>query len=63
MDRAGADRMTLICEVVEDRILQDAWRVEAIDYENEGVAYITVFIGPDAEKRAKYFSGTQGSIF
>jgi hypothetical protein len=39
-------------QVVKDKVLSDAVRVEAIDYENEGVAYITLFIEPNAWIRA-----------
>lgn len=41
---------------VQDRTLEGAWRVEAIDYENEGVAHIAIFIGPNAEQRAREYA-------
>lgn len=34
----------------------DDWRVEAIDYENEGIVYVTCFSGPDAEERAEEYA-------
>lgn len=48
--------MEMKYEVVKDKALQDAWRVEAIDYGNEGVAYITIFLEPNAEHRAKEYA-------
>ena len=32
--------------VVEDRQNNGDWRVEAIDFENEGVVYVATFSGP-----------------
>lgn len=42
-------------EILRDGVLKDVVRVEAIDYENEGVAYITLFIGPNAWSRAEAY--------
>jgi hypothetical protein len=28
------------------------WRVEAIDFDNEGAVYVTIFSGPGSRKRA-----------
>jgi hypothetical protein len=43
-------------EVIKDQKLVDAWRVEAIDYDNEGEVYITVFFEPKAEQRAREYA-------
>jgi hypothetical protein len=40
-------------EIVKDKVLQDAWRVEAIG--PEGEVYVTVFFEPLAEERAKEY--------
>ena len=34
----------------------EEYRVEGIDYGREGQIYIAVFIGPDAQRRAKYYA-------
>ena len=39
-------------EVVASRGVPDEFRVEAIDYENEGQVYVAIFSGPKAEERA-----------
>ena len=39
-------------EVIQDRETQGAWRVEAINFDGDGEAYVTIFSGPDAESRA-----------
>jgi hypothetical protein len=39
-------------EVIADRNLKGAWRVEATNYDGDGEVYIATFSGPDAEKRA-----------
>ena len=43
-------------EVVEDRLSPGDWRVEAIDYQNEGICYVTIFAGPEAEARAREYA-------
>jgi hypothetical protein len=43
-------------EAVKDRVIPDAWRVEAIDFESEGEIYITVFFEPKAEERAREYA-------
>lgn len=43
-------------EVIEDREVRGSWRVEAIDYENEGVGYIAIFAGPSAQERADEYA-------
>lgn len=39
-------------ECVKDKLVTDCWRVEAID-EREGIAYATLFSGPDSQRRAQ----------
>ncbi|MFB3916080.1 MAG: hypothetical protein ACE14M_05090 [Terriglobales bacterium] len=39
-------------EALEDRINAVDWRVEAVDFENEGAVYVTIFSGPEAKQRA-----------
>lgn len=43
---------TLDFQIVEDRNDSSSWRVEAIDYDNEGVIYQALFMGPGAHERA-----------
>ena len=45
----------------EDRNNPGDWRVEAIDYENEGVIYVTIFSGPEAKERAKEYAGIKNA--
>ena len=39
-------------EVKRDDVVPDQCRVEAIDYDNEGVCYVAIFSGPKATERA-----------
>jgi len=41
---------------VEDRQTPGDWRVEAIDYENEGKVYVTIFSGPESRERAEEYA-------
>lgn len=41
-------------EVVESGL--DEWRVEGIDYGQDGQVYVAVFSGPEAEVRAKEYA-------
>ena len=34
----------------------EEYRVEAIDYKKEGIVYIAIFCGPDAQRRAKQYA-------
>jgi hypothetical protein len=34
----------------------DDWRVEAIDFDNEGIVYVTCFSGLDAKERAEEYA-------
>ncbi len=39
------------------------WRVEAINFENEGNVYIAVFSGPGAQARAQDYAQWQNEIW
>ena len=58
--------MAVAYEVVASKDVLDEYRVEGIDYDNEGVVYVTIFSGPRAEERAREYaffknSQTQGA--
>jgi hypothetical protein len=38
------------------------WRVEAIDFENEGNVYIALFSGPDARARAEEYAQWKNEV-
>ena len=42
--------------VVEDKMQPGEFRVEAIDVNRDGDAYITAFIGPDSRARAEEYA-------
>ena len=51
-------------EIAPTLDVPDEWRVEAIDYDNEGQVYVTIFSGPKAEERAvEYASFKNGTRF
>ena len=37
------------------------WRVEAIDFEDEGALYVTIFSGPDARGRAREYAAIKAA--
>ncbi len=43
-------------EILNDKGDLDAWRVEAIDFENEGECNVAIFAGPGAEERAEEYA-------
>ena len=43
-------------EIVPCATSVDDWRVEAIDFDNEGIIYATCFSGPDAKERAEEYA-------
>jgi hypothetical protein len=43
-------------EIAQDKEVSGSWRVEAIDYDNEGVGYIAIFAGPSAHERAEEYA-------
>jgi hypothetical protein len=45
----------------EDKNNPGDWRVEAIDYENEGVVYVTIFSGPEARERAREYAAIKNA--
>jgi len=47
--------------VVEDGQKNGDWRVEAIDFENEGVVYVATFSGPDAKQRAEEYASIKNA--
>jgi hypothetical protein len=42
-------------ECFQDMKNKGDWRVEAIDFDDEGALYVTIFSGPDARKRAREY--------
>ena len=42
-------------ECFEDMKNKGDWRVEAIDFDNEGAVYVTIFSGPGSRKRAREY--------
>jgi hypothetical protein len=48
--------MSLEFEVREDSQARGTWRVEAIDYDNEGVVYVAIFTGPRSHDRAEEYA-------
>jgi hypothetical protein len=52
----------MLYEAIKDQKTADAWRVEAIDYDNEGQVYITVFFEPLAEQRALEYAAVMNCI-
>ena len=48
-------------EVVRSRFYSgprdDNWRVEAVDYEHDGIIYATIFLGPQVKERAREYTG------
>lgn len=49
-------------EVIQDREIQGVWRVEAINAEGDGEAYVTIFSGPDAQERAYEYAEFKNSV-
>ena len=48
-------------EMVKSENVPDEYRVEGIDYEREGVVYVALFSGPDAEQRAREYARFKNS--
>jgi hypothetical protein len=40
----------------QDATTQGVWRVEAVDYSGSGIAQLAVFVGGDAETRAREYA-------
>jgi hypothetical protein len=49
-------RPTFPAEVVKDAVMRDAWRVEKLDADGDGGVDVTIFAGPDAQKRAEEYA-------
>jgi hypothetical protein len=43
-------------ETIQDKANSEAWRVEAIGYENDGEVYSALFMGPKARERAEQYA-------
>ena len=43
-------------EVIQDRANPNEWRVEDINFEDEGSVNVAIFSGPDAEARARVYA-------
>jgi len=50
-------RPAIEIEVVPRTGAMSEWSVEAIDYGSEGNVYVTLFAGPEAERRAREYAG------
>jgi hypothetical protein len=48
-------------EAFNDKSSSD-WRVEAVDFENEGNIYIAIFSGPDAQARAEEYAQWKNQV-
>ena len=51
---SGEVRMEWKC--FEDKRNAGDWRVEAIDFDDEGQVYVTIFSGPQAQMRAEEYA-------
>jgi hypothetical protein len=49
-------------EARQDRLDATSWRVEAIDYNDDGVVYVAVFTGPKAEARAEEYANFKNGV-
>ena len=43
-------------EVTPSKGAEDEWRVEGIDYDQDGQVYVSIFSGPGAQVRAKEYA-------
>ena len=48
-------------ECFEDMKNKGDWRVEAIDFDNEGAVYVTIFSGPGSRKRAREYAAIKST--
>jgi hypothetical protein len=48
-------------ECFEDMKNKGDWRVEAIDFDNEGAVYVTIFSGPGSRKRAREYAAIKSA--
>ncbi len=59
--KAGGHNLTttasrVVYEVVASEGVPDEYRVEGIDHDRDGIIYVTIFSGPDAETRAREYA-------
>ena len=47
---------------VEDRRNHAEWRVEAVDFDNEGAVYVAIFSGPEARERAEEYAAWKNAV-
>jgi hypothetical protein len=60
-DESVSDRFQREVSVHEDRYGEPEWRVEYFD--QDGGCYVTIFAGPEAEKRARdYFGALKSGV-
>lgn len=48
-------------ECFQDMKNKGDWRVEAIDFDNEGAVYVTIFSGPGSRKRAHEYAAMKST--
>jgi hypothetical protein len=48
-------------ECFQDMKNKGDWRVEAIDFDDEGAVYVTIFSGPEARKRALEYAAIKAA--
>ena len=46
----------MVFEVTKSRNTVDEWRVEAIDSDEDGEAYVAIFSGPQGRQRAEEYA-------
>jgi len=54
--QSGGGGADMEWSVVEDKRNPGEWRVEALDFDNEGAVYVTIFAGPEAQDRANEYA-------
>jgi hypothetical protein len=45
----------MVYELVEDKLIAGAWRVEGINFDGDAEVYVTIFVGPNAQNRAQEY--------
>ena len=48
-------------ECFEDKKNPGDWRVDAIDFDDEGAVYITIFSGPHSRERAQEYAAMKNA--
>ncbi len=51
--------MTTKWTAFEDKLSRGDWRAEAIDHDDEGACYVTIFAGPNAQRRAEAYAASE----